>query len=530
MKSIALLFLSLAGQFVATTFNPGATIGTPTYTQFAGKNVIDKNAGGSTTAVNGVNFTLDPTAWPQGVTTGSLVIISGTWPDHPTTGNGYAQSCTSPCAPTFTDNGTGNSWNAVFTAGSGCKDTGLQVANGGDHGIYYAMNFTPAATTTPTQITETHTNKISDSYWNVSNWYNVATTSALRTSSCKTGVVPANNTAPNISGTAMTVVVGDLVYIEVDDESANNGINPNGNIFNSVTTPSGCNLLDENGYAGHVELSCIATSTSFTPQFTISQTVHDSFTIMAAAFKPGAGGSAPSVTGAAVLLSRQTMTANAGSYTENVPCPTTTTTFAVTDDAGSISAVADSNSDTFTKVQGSASATIYYKLGISISTPNTFKVTLTSGGGNTDLITFFCMSATSVDTGFAVGGGGTQVTTSTILNSVTTSGGGADSTYTNLPTGTPGQTKDLFIMVGAAGDGPYLSCTQPTGCVYAFPSPTITTTCSVTTAGVCGGDSNQYTNGDMTGWYWVNSTSAINWGWSMQNNTSSNNSQVTAFH
>lgn len=513
-----------------------SSAGTPTLNQFFGNNITDKGRGGSTTGVNGNVFALDPAGSPHAVTSGSLVIMSGAWPNNPTTGNGYPHSCTAPCAPTFTDNGTGNTWNAVFTAGSGCKDAGLAVANGADHGIYYSANFVPPASGV-TQVTETHPDKISDSYFNIGNFYNVATTSALRTSSCKTAVVPVNNTAPNISGTALTVVIGDLVYVEVDDETIFGNIDYS-DIWNSITVPSNCTLVDESTYAGHAEFYCSATGTTFTPQLTISQSTHDSFTIMAAAFKPGSGGSAPSA-GKAVLVSSATMTGGAITLVTNVGCPTNTTGVIITDDAASLSSITDSNSDTYTAVSnGGGNPKVFYSLGVTISNPNTFVVTTVSGGANVDLIRFYCTNVTALDTGFSAGSGSTQVTSSAVFNAISTGTGagncqgtsGSDVTCTGLPLATPGNSADLFIAIGSAGNGPYLTSSQPTGVVLDYPGPTLTNACTVTTAGVCGGDANDMTNGDVAAHYWSGNTTQINFGWTAQQNASSNSVMVVAFH
>jgi hypothetical protein len=196
---------------IAIAAASGAVGQTPVLNQFLGKNGLDLDRGGSNTGANGINFTLEPSAWPHGVTTGSLIVISGAWPDAPTTANAFPATCASPCAPTWKDNGTSNAWNAVFSAGS-CQDS-----NGTDHGIYYSANYAPAASGTVV-ITETHPTKISGSYFSPSNWFNIATSAPTDGSSCATGVTPTSNSAPNIPGTPFTTTAdGDLIYIEVDD-------------------------------------------------------------------------------------------------------------------------------------------------------------------------------------------------------------------------------------------------------------------------------------------------------------------------
>lgn len=489
--------------------SPAAGGGTPTLVSFLGKVGIDFNRGSTTTGINGNIFTLDPSGYPRAVTSGSLIVISGAWPDAPTGSNG-PHACSTPCESTWTNNGSANTWNRAFTIAN-CRD-----ANGIDHNIYYSVN----SNANTNQITETHPDKITNSYFNISNWYNIATTSATDGGSCLTGVTPANNTAPNISGTAFTTGSnGDLIYIEVDDNSNGGGVNT----ISSITVPAGCTLLDENTYQGHFELFCIQTTAgSFTPKFTVAQATNDTFTIYAQAFKSGSGGSAPGTT-ASVLVSNQDIISGAVTLTRNVACPTSTSTLVVTDDAGDGS-ISDSNSDTFTKEQnGGVGAILWYKTGISISNTNTFTVTITNSG-NVDEYTYYCTNATAVDS-LTAGSGNTQVDTNTVGNTVTATGGGVAN---GDPTATPGTANDLVIGIGSMGTGPVLTCST-SGCVYDYPSPTLINACSVTTAGVCGGDANDYTNGDGGWHYWQSGTAQISFNWTV-NPSQSWTVIATAFH
>jgi hypothetical protein len=491
---------------------------TPTLNQFLGKNGLDRNRNGSGTGANGTIFSLDPTGYPRATTTGSLIVLPGTWPDAPTTGSGYPATCASHCLPTFTDNGSGNTWNHVFTVGT-CQDSG-----GNNHDFYYAANVSAGTSA----VTETHPKQITDTYWNISNWYNIATTSAVDTSSCLTGVTPANNTAPNITGTAITTTAAnDLIYVSVHDNQIS------AVAWTSITVPAGCTLLDSSNFQGHADFYCIkATAGSFTPTFTIAQTTHDTFTIMAVAFKAGSGGSAPAA-GKSVLLAAQTMLSGGASLTTNVACPTSTTTLAVVDAEATSTAMADSNSDTFTLVHSSSplGGNIWYKTGITISNPNTFTVTMTQGTGNVDIYGFYCMDTTTEDTGFTAntGTGNTQVNSYTAANSATTSSGGAAGTYTNLPTATPGNGGDVFILTAVNGNGPVLTSTGAAVFDCPMPSGVITGSCNVATSGSCGGDANDNSNGDGLGHAWQSGTGALNWGWTIQNNSASVTFTAVAF-
>ncbi|HKW34967.1 MAG TPA: hypothetical protein VJN92_18295 [Candidatus Acidoferrum sp.] len=476
---------------------------TPTLNQFFGKNGIDNQRDSGASANNNI-FTLDPPGYPRGVSTGSLIIMSGTWPDSL---GGTPTTCAAHCLPTFTDNNS-NVLTPVFSGSVPCKD-----GNNIDHGIYYE-SASPGAY----YVTEHHPARITNSYWSMSNWYN--TTSTLDGSSCTHDIVPASNTAPNIQGTPFSTTVGDLVYVEVDDNSS-------GTVrgWNSIAVPSNCTLLEENNFQGHAELYCIAQSNIFTPQFTISQSSHGAFTIMAAAFKPGNAGSAPS-TGTAVLLSAQNMTGGPETRTFNVGCPTSTSAVAFTDDASYITAVhdgGDGNGASFTKVTpGGGPATIWYKMGTVISNPNTYTITMTTGGGGVDLLTVYCLNATQIDTGVTAGGSSSVIAAGTVYNGIVESGGGGTSQHADLPTMTPSLPGDLFIISGTSGIGPILTCYQPLKCVYDFPSPSAL-------ADVTNGDANDYTNGDLGGHFWQAGTGQINFGWTMQNNAAGTSAVVTAF-
>jgi hypothetical protein len=281
---------------------------------------------------------------------------------------------------------------------------------------------------------------------------------------------------------------------------------------------------------GHSELYCIQTTHgSFVPQFTIAQVTHSTFTVMAVAFKAGSGGTAPTA-GAAVLLSAQSMTGGGATFTQNVACPTNTRTLVMTDDASGITAFSDSNGDVFASVSaGCGASTTWYKTGITIANPNTFTVTYTTNGNGVDLLSFYCLNTTQLDTGFVAGAGDTQVSSSSVFNGIMTGGGGGDQTFPNLPAGTPGSGGDVFIMNGASGIGPFLNCTQPVDCVNDFPMPAVANDCSITGPGVCGGDADDYSNGDSAGHFWQSSAGQISWTWTAQANNSADSVMVTAF-
>lgn len=480
----------------------GTGITSPLLAQFIGKNGNDTNRSSSPANLQLWNY---DTVGPRVLTTGSLVFISGEWPNAPS-------GCTTPCAPAFTDSNS-TSLTSKFTPGSGCLDS-----NGYNHDIYYEYLSSGIA-----HIQDNFTAQISNNVFDSGVFYNVG--SGTDGSSCKTQVTPANNTAPNISGNAFTTSSsGDIIIYEVDDESLQ------ANTVSSITVPSGCSLLNGNwtpsgsyGIAHWVVACNQTTAGSFTPQFTVAQTTHDTFTIYAVAFPAGSNGTAPSA-GPGILSSTNLMvTSNGTAKTVNIGCPLGTTSVFVTDDAGGITSVTDSNSNLFSSANSGTSAITYYSLNLNTSgMPNTYTITLhTSSAGNVEEAQIYCTNTTHLDTGFVVGGAGTQITGSTISNGVTQSTGAALGTYTDLPTGTPGNSGDLFIINCADGTGPILQASQPSGTIADFVGP-------AAIASITGGDADDYLNGDMAGHFYQNSLTQIVWGWTMQNNGASTGCMVTA--
>jgi hypothetical protein len=491
--------------------------GTPTLNVFFGKNGMDLNRStGSGGSINNNRHQLDPSGYPHAVTSGSLLTFDGEWPDAPLTTNLYPNNCTSPCISSIKDS-AGNSLTQVpMTASGGVSGANCKDADGIDHGIFYEPN-SPANIS---YIQEIYATGVTNTSWNPGNWYNIATASPVDGSSTCTTVTPANNTAPNISGAAITLTgSNDLVLIRIDEVSANNTLG-SANTWNSVTVPANCTLREENIFLGHALLSCLpGVSGSYTPRFTVSQTTHSTFVIMAAAFKSGSGGSAPGA-GTSVLLSAQDMVGASATTTRNVACPTATTTFVVADDAAAITSVTDSNGDTFTTLS-IAGARFFYKTGISIANPNTFTVTITNGA-STDLPVFFCTNATGLSA-LTAGGTSTQQGADAVSNFQTEATGslncqgasGSLVTCNDLPTETPSSSGTLVLLTGSIGTGPALNCTVPSGCVNDYPSPP-----TLGAAGVVRGDVDDYTNGDITGHFWESGTAASNFTWQAEQNAS----------
>jgi hypothetical protein len=493
---------------------------TPTLFSFLGKDGIDVGRGGSTTAAKAQIWNFD-SAGPRQLTAGSLMIISGEWPNHPTTGGGYHAACTAPCSPAFVDNNA-LALSKVFTEGSGsCYDSTY------NHNIYYEPNIL----STVTYVQDAFPALISNNAFDAAVFYNVATSTVLDTSSCLTGITPANNTAPNITGTALTMAAsGELVWVEIDDYSSLSA-----NTISSITVPSNCSLMENNttpnGYAiARWTMYCIPTSTSFTPTFTVAQSTHDTFVIYAAAFKAGSGGSAPAAGPGIIAQSQIMMTGSGNAVTVNVGCPASTTSIWVTDDAGDITSITDSNSNTYVGVSatsggtnlGNGQAEIFNTFSpTTTGMPNTFTMTLANhNSGSVDLISFYCGTGMSSLVTLTAGSGSTQQDTHTVYN---TSGTCTSDHCTNIPLVTPANSAVLFFESCEVGTGPLLQAYNLAGNITDFAMP-------AASASIVGGDADDYGNGDMGGHYYASTSAQINFGWNSISTTAAPTCIVQAGH
>ena len=427
---------------------------TPTLSTAAAKVGITGQFSGS--APN-FEFYMDPSGYPRAVTAGETVFAFGSWP----TGNN----------PTFTDDKNGTSWPAVAS----CADsTGIM------HGFFYRNN----AAAGTSVITETHGSNVNNGVIDWAHFYNMSTTASgfVDGSSCRTGQTPSNNTAPNISGTAFTTgTAGDLILTCVYVEG--NPL-PFPNAISSITFPAGFTGLSEDITLGHACAYGIQTTAgSFTPSFNVAQGTHNTFTIMSAAFKSGSGGSAPA-TGPAVVLSEMHYEGGTTTGTVNLPCPAGTTAIAVLDDAGALNGVTDSNSNTWSnlRVPGNFYGPIYYVNNPTISSTNTYTVTMSFSSEGNDLDGLMCLSGTNgIDMAATAQNGSTLDASGSAYGTGTVSGGVA----TDAPAIGTSTPRDLVLAAGAMGTGPVDSC-QTGFCVFDYAGSTNWTS----------GDLGTYNNGD----------------------------------
>jgi hypothetical protein len=431
---------------------------TPTLSLAAGKVGISGNEAG---AANNFEFYMDPSGYPRAVTAGETVFMMGSWPS----GNN----------PTMSDDKS-NAWAGVPS----CTD-----GQGTTHGFFYAVNAAPNTSV----ITESHQSAIRNGVFDWAHFYNMSTTASgfVDGSSCKTGVTPSSNTALNISGTDYTTAMnGDLilicVYVEQGSLAAPNAIT-------SVAFPTGFTGLSADTTYGHACAYGVQTvAESFTPTFTIAQGTHNTFTIMSAAFKAGTGGTAPA-NGASILLSEMHYVGAQGQTdTVYLPCPVGVSAIVVADDAASLSAVTDSNSNTWSSVPapGSDYGPIFYVNNPMIAVSNPYTISMKfNPTGNYDLVGLFCVVNTNgIDTAATAQDGSTLNGAGS--GSVYGSGSLSGSTISNIPAIGTSASGDLVFDVGAMGTGPVDSCV--TGqCVFDY----------VGSTSWSNGDNESYANGDL---------------------------------
>jgi hypothetical protein len=478
----AALGLLLAGSVTGHAQNA------PTLSLAAGKAGISGNEAGT---ANNFQFYMDPSGYPRAVTAGEAVFTMGSWPSSKT--------------PTITDDKS-NVWAGVTS----CTDGQSTV-----HGFFYAVN----AAAGTSVITQSYGSAINNGVFDWAHFYNVSTTSSgfVDGSSCRTGVTPSNNTAPNITGTAYTTTTsGDLILVCVYVEQ---GSLATPNTISSITFPSGFTGLSEDSSYGHAcAYGVQATAGSFTPTFTVAQGSRNAFTIMSAAFKSGSGGTAPG-SGASVALSEMAYIGSQGqTVTAYLPCPMNTSAVVVADDAASLSGVSDSNSNTWshTAAPGNNYGPIFYTNGPTISSSNLYTVTLKfSNTGNYDLVGLYCVANTNgIDTAVVAQNSSTLngAASGSVYGTGTVSGGVA----ANAPSLSTSVAGDLVFDVGAMGTGPVDSCV--TGhCVFDY----------VGSTSWSNGDGESYANGDLMAHAFVATAGTISFNFNVGGGTSSTASGVS---
>jgi hypothetical protein len=383
------------------------------------------------------------------------------------------------------------------------------------HGFFYAAN----AASGTSVITETHSLPVGNGVFDWAHFYNVNTTSSgfVDNSSCKTGVTPSNNTAPNISGTAYTTGTnGDLILTCIYVEQNPFG---NPNPITSITWPAGFTGLSEETTYGHACAYGVQTAAgAFTPTFTVAQSTHNSFTIMSAAFKAGSGGRAPGSGASIVLSEMHYVGSNGQTNSVNLPCPSGTTSVVVLDDAGSLNTVTDSDSNAWSHVSvpGNYWGPIYYTNSPTITNANSYAVTMAFGDtGGEDLVGLFCVTGTGgVDTAATAQNGSTLDAAGS--GATYSTGNLSDSTVSNVSSTGTSATGDLVFDVGVMGVGPVDSCI--TGhCVFDY----------VGSTSWSNGDNESYANGDLMAHAYAGSAGTVSFNFNVGSGTSGTASGIS---
>ena len=434
---------------------------TPALSQAAGKVGISSNQNGN---ASNFEFYMDPAGYPRAVTQGETVFMMGSWPSGNT--------------PAMSDD-QHNTW----AGATSCTDSQSTT-----HGFFYAIN----AASGTSVITESHGSAVHNGVFDWAHFYNMSTTPSgfVDGSSCKTGVTPANNAAPNIQGNSYDIgTSGDLiltcVYVEQGSLGAPNPIS-------SISWPSGSTGLSDDMTYGHACAYGISTAGSFTPSFTVAQSAHNTFTIMSAAFKGGSGGTTPG-NGASVVLSEMLYNPASGQTIPiYLPCPTNSSAVVIGDDSGDITNIVD-GSNTWTRVEspGNYYGPFYYVNSPTINDANSYKISVSfRNSGNYSLSALYCLVGTNgIDLGVTTQNGATLNGPGSTYNGACSTSGGVCGHISSLGISTPG---DLIFDSGAFGQGPADSCV--TGkCVFDFVG---STSWSV-------GDNQSYSNGDVAAHYYA---------------------------
>jgi len=462
----SLLLLLLC--FYTPLIGVAQTSTTPTLMLAAGKAGISSGENGR---ASNFEFQMEASGWPRAVTAGETIFMMGSWPN----GNN----------PTITDDKS-NTWRSAISCNDGTNT---------NHGFFYAIN----AAANTSMITETHSSAIGNGVFDWAHFYNMSTTSSgfVDGSSCKTGVTPLSNTAPNISGTAYTTATnGDLiltcVYVEQSPLATPKSIS-------SITWPAGFMGLSEDTTYGHACAYGVQTTAgSITPTFTVAQGTHNSFTIVSAAFQAGSGGTPPG-NGASILLSEMHYTgAHGNTDTVYLPCPSGTTNVTVLDDVSDITAISDSNSNSWQHAPMQPNFGSIYYVNSPTITASTYQVSMTFGSaGNWDLIGLFCIGNTGgIDTAAKAGSSSTLDGTGT--GTAIDSGPESGNTIVNAPSIGTSVAGDLVLGVGPIGVGPATGCVAGQ-CVFDYVGSTTWSN----------GDTESYANGDFMAHQYAGSASTV---------------------
>lgn len=451
--------------------------------------------GNRTDTANNLKISLEASGTPRAVAVGDLVLVAVAFQNSVT--------CT------ISDDQT-NTWTSAVSA------TNVGLTTPRKYQIFWASVASGKLMSTITVGFGAQTTNIQVA---VSIWYNTATATPIDVSIGTTAIVPANNTAPNISsGSMTTTVAGDLIYNHIWDES--NGTIGAPNTWNGVTWGTSFSGLGTEVYYGQAAQYWVQPSAgAINSGITVSQTTHDSFASLAIAIKAGSGGSAPG-TGISIVKSQYAPIQSVATTT-SVPFPTSGNLIVVANDAGtfgsSLTSITDSASQSYAAIASTPAGFPQLYHADNTSPSNTLVVNLvtTTVSGN-DLVGMYDVigAATSpLDTAAAAANSSTL----TAAGSGATSNGGtqgaAGQAITDAPSIVPSTSNGLIFAAGNFGQGPVGSLSAPSGSYDYVPA---------TWGGTAPtGDNNYLGNGDFMAHYHNPNTTTVNFGYAVPNTVAS---------
>jgi IPT/TIG domain len=497
----------------------------------AGSN-FGTSQGASTVTFNGTAAT--PTSWsatsidvtvPAGATTGSVVVTVG---GSASNGRTFTVSGAATATPTLVQQllvqsnqnfESGNSFinalpnpvldgNCLIVAVTYARKTGRTVAISDNIGTNNwtllagpfndsSGNFTSAIyasfnTQAGTQrITVTFDGPLFDFQAVISEWYNVATASALD------GIAAASVSAPTVAaGTITTTQSGDLIYQYGIDTGW--GVAMEGNSFTGYTAGTGFTLLAADRRIAVVHQYAIQpTAGSVNPTFKTTGGGADSFATLAVALKAASAGTAPDPRAMRIVSTYHTRV-NAGSPKINFPTVGNllVITTAYHEGQEKLQGVTDSNENQWAVVTGSSDPQMAYAKNV---TPGSTLVltlnVLERGSGNMQLLLYDVVNADPnpyVKTAYASGSAGT-----------------GNPVVANAPTMTPQYANGLVLTSLNLYTGPPGSMTSPAGVVFD----------SIYYTGAT--DLTPQDSGDGYGHYYPTSTAPVSFNWKLSNGSHS---------
>lgn len=451
---------ALAGAFAA--FNAyslpsgGGGGSTPTLVQHVGSTLDDNNG----EANNNYKFCL-----PNVTLTNNFLLLEICYP--------YSASRT----VSITDS-TGDTW---AQAGSTTTDSVNQAQR-----IYYI----PAATAALHTLTITFDASIKAFSYEISEFYNVATSSPLDGTKGA-----ANSAAPNVAVGSYTPTTNNDAnggHLVVTYARSNDRVGTlTANMASAIVPTASASLLSADNTCsipGAASYVVQATNGAINPGFTITQSSSTNFVTTSVALKAAAAGTAP---GAGIRIKRILHTTwTAGPSVFICPCDGNllVTGLSAGNNLNAVSSVTDSNSQTYTNPGAAGEPQVFYKQNATPS--NSLKITYVAGGPQFSM-RFHDIVGAQTSSFNAVSG----------ANGANPGSGNLSLSSTLTPTVSPG----LSISTGGFGTGPGTGASSPVGSVFDLDWASTET------------DQSRMENADALGHLYYSSTATQTWVYAIGN-------------